>query len=88
MIDYLVVLQAFYRTGEGDSVISHKSDVWSGCVTMMDILVGKKVNEATVKHVRIKHKGKYLKLIVHHVDLKIFILLIYHMDFNAYTNTT
>ena len=22
-------------------MISHRSDVWSGCVTMMDILVGK-----------------------------------------------
>ena len=25
-------------------VISHKSDVWSGCVTMMNVLVGKGAN--------------------------------------------
>ena len=48
----LVVLQVFYRTGEGVSVISHKADVWSGCVTMINILVGKKLNEETDKHVR------------------------------------
>ena len=59
LIGYLVVLQAFYRTGEGDSVISHKSDIWSGCVTMMDILVGKKVNKETVKHVRcVRYKAQ------------------------------
>ena len=44
--------QAFYTTGKGKSVISHKSDVWSGCVTMMNILVGKEVNEEPDKHVR------------------------------------
>ena len=51
MIGYLNVLQAFYRTGEGDSVISHRSDVWLGCVTMMNILVGKQVNEVPDKQV-------------------------------------
>ena len=51
MVGYLIVLQAFYRTDEGDSVISHKSDVWSGCVMMMNILVGKKVNEVPDKQV-------------------------------------
>jgi len=25
-------------------VINHKSDVWSGCVTMMNVLVGKGAN--------------------------------------------
>ena len=44
--------QAFYRTGEGESIISHKSDIWSGCVTMINILVGKEVNEEPDKHVR------------------------------------
>ncbi|XP_065896980.1 uncharacterized protein [Dysidea avara] len=33
--------ESFFRTGEGELVVSHRSDVWSGCVTMMDILVGK-----------------------------------------------
>ena len=25
-------------------MITHKSDVWSGCVTMMNVLIGKGVN--------------------------------------------
>ena len=26
-------------------MIGHKSDVWSGCVTMMNALIGKEVND-------------------------------------------
>lgn len=37
--------ESFYRTGEGDPVMSHKSDIWSGCVTMINALIGKGVNE-------------------------------------------
>lgn len=36
--------EAFFKTGEGEHVITHKSDVWSGCVTMMNVLIGKGAN--------------------------------------------
>ncbi|XP_065896986.1 uncharacterized protein [Dysidea avara] len=36
--------ESFYRTDEGEPMITHKSDVWSGCVTMMIVLVSKVVN--------------------------------------------
>ena len=31
-------IQAFYNSGKGESVIDHRSDVWSGSVTMMNVL--------------------------------------------------
>ena len=36
-----VYMQAFFSSGKGEPVIDHKSDVWSGSVTMMNVLVGK-----------------------------------------------
>ena len=34
-------MQAFYNSGKGEPVIDHRSDIWSGSVTMMNVLVGK-----------------------------------------------
>ena len=34
-------MQAFYNTGKGELVINHRSDIWSGSVTMMNVLAGK-----------------------------------------------
>ena len=34
-----VIMQAFYNT-DGAELITHKSDIWSGSLTMMYILVG------------------------------------------------
>ena len=31
-------MQAFYNSGKGESVLDHRSDVWSGSVTMMNVL--------------------------------------------------
>ena len=36
-----VYMQAFFSSGKGEPMIDHKSDVWSGSVTMMNVLVGK-----------------------------------------------
>ena len=36
-----IYVQAFYTSGKGESVIDHKSDIWSGSVTMMNVLIGK-----------------------------------------------
>ena len=35
-------MQAFYNSGKGEPVIDHRSDIWSGSVTMMNVLVGKR----------------------------------------------
>jgi len=40
----LSFVQSFFRSSKGKAVITHQSDVWSGCVTMMNVLVGKKTN--------------------------------------------
>ena len=50
VVHYFVV-QSFYRTGTGETVISHKSDIWSGSVTMMNVLVGKDAN--SVSHAQV-----------------------------------
>ena len=38
-------VQSFFRNEKGERVTTHKSDVWSACVTMMNVFIGKAVNE-------------------------------------------
>lgn len=40
----LYTLQLFFKTNQGERFGTHKSDVYSACVTMMDILVGDKLH--------------------------------------------
>jgi len=40
-------------------VITHQSDVWSGCVTMMNVLVGKETNSEA--HAQVSVTQNYIK---------------------------
>ena len=46
-------------------MITHKSDVWSGCVTMMIVLVSKKVN--VVPHTLV-HIAYYVIYVLYEFD--------------------
>ena len=38
------MLQSFFRTAKGERMTTHKSDVWSACVAMMNVLIGKAID--------------------------------------------
>ena len=46
-----ICVQSFFRNEKGEHVTTHKSDVWSTCVTMMNVLIGIAVNDEAQKEV-------------------------------------
>ncbi|XP_065896995.1 uncharacterized protein [Dysidea avara] len=62
--------ESFYRTGSGETVISHKSDIWSGSVTMMNVLVGKEANSATHDQIMgfLKTGSNTIRSVTHGMD--------------------
>ena len=37
-------MQSFFRTEKGERMTTHKSDVWSAGVAMMNVLIGKTID--------------------------------------------
>ena len=46
-----ICVQSFFRNEKGEHVTTHKSDIWSACVTMMNVLIGVAVNDEAQKEV-------------------------------------
>ena len=44
-------LQSFFRNEKGAHVTTHKSDVWSACATVVNVLIGKAVNKESQEQV-------------------------------------
>ena len=63
IIIVLLYIQLFFVTDRGVHFNSHKSDVYSACATMMEVLVGKIVNAEPHKQVT-KH---YISLIHNYI---------------------
>ena len=48
---HVLCIQSFFRNEKGENVTTHKSDVWSACATVMNVLIGKEVNEEAQEQV-------------------------------------